>query len=103
MNENANFGDSAEEIVRRARAVGAEVTGLVDAVSQVAGVARSAIDLDRRMREKPAQTLLIAAGVGYIAGGGFFTPFTRTMLRVGTRFWLLPALRNTILNRQELH
>lgn len=101
---NQGFGEGAEEVVRRARAVGAEVSGLVEAVGAVAQTARQAINLEQRMKESPAKTLLIAAGVGYIAGGGFFTPFTGTMLRLGTRLWLIPTIRNTIINStQEFH
>ena len=103
-NQGAGFGEGAEEVVRRARAVGSEVSGLVEAVGSVAQGAKQAINLEQRIKDSPAKTLLIAAGIGYIAGGGFFTPFTGAMLRLGTRLWLLPTIRNTILNStQELH
>lgn len=101
--QGQGIGDGAEEVVRRARAVGTELGGLVEAVGDVAKGARKAVNLDQRMADKPVQTLLIAAGIGYIAGGGFFTPLTGTMLRLGTRLWLLPTLRNTFLNTEELH
>ena len=97
------FGDSAEKIVRHARGIGDELGGLAEAVGGVIGTAKAKIDLDRRMREEPLKTLLIAAGIGYVAGGGFFTPFTGKMLRVGARLWLIPALRTQLMNREELH
>jgi len=104
VNQGPGIGSGAEEVVRRARAVGNEVSGLVEAVGSVAAGAKQAINLEERMKEAPVKTLLIAAGIGYVAGGGFFTPFTGTMLRLGTRLWLLPTIRNTILNStQELH
>ena len=102
-NGNASFGDSAEKIVRHARGVGEEVGGIAEAVGGVVQTTKQKIDFDRRMREEPLKTLLIAAGIGYIAGGGFFTPFTGRMLRLGARLWLIPAVRNQLISKQELH
>lgn len=101
--ENTSFGEGAEKIVRHARGIGDEIGGLAEAVGGMAGTAKSKIDLERRMREEPVKTLLIAAGIGYVVGGGFFTPFTGRMLRLGARLWLIPAVRNQLMNREELH
>ncbi len=98
-----SFGDGAEKVVRHARGIGEELGGLAEAVGEMVGTARTRIDFDRRMREEPMKTLLIAAGIGYVAGGGFFTPFTGRMLRLGARLWLIPAVRNQLTNREELH
>lgn len=38
----------------------------------------------------PYAVLGAAAGVGYILGGGLFTPFTRRLLRVGLKAAALP-------------
>lgn len=50
------------------------------------------LDLPRQMREHPYRTLAIAAGVGYVLGGGLFTPLTATLVRVGARAALVPML-----------
>lgn len=94
-------GGAADEFFEHTRAAGRELAAAAGAAAKIAKATRERVDLDRRVREHPAQTLLIAAGAGYLAGGGFFTPFTGTMLRVGTRLWLVPALRSTLFNRQE--
>lgn len=99
---NETFGDDAEKVLRHARGISEELSGMRDAVGGIVRTAKEKIDLDRRMREEPAKTMLIAAGLGYIAGGGFFTPFTGRMLRVGARLWLLPAIKNQLLE-QEYH
>lgn len=101
--ESGTFTDGAEQVLRHARSISEEVAGLVGALAGMAQSARGRVDLDRRMRESPAKTLLTAAAVGYVAGGGFFTPFTGRLLRVGARLWLVPALKRQLMNRQELH
>ena len=76
------------------------VSGLAEAVSGIAQAAKSRIDLERRIREEPVKTLIIAAGVGYVAGGGFFTPFTGRLLRVGARLWLIPMLKRQLMTQE---
>src|SRR2546423_5789896 len=100
--ESGTFADGAEQVLRHARTISEELAELVGALGGMARSARSKVDVDRRMRESPGKTLLTAAAVGYVAGGGFFTPFTRRLLRVGARLWLLPAPKRQLMNRQEL-
>ena len=45
----------------------------------------------------PYQTLLIAAGVGYVVAGGLFTRLTFNALRVGMRVGALPILQRELL------
>ena len=101
--KNPELGNSAEEVLRRARAAKEELSGLATAVAGIAGGVKQGLDIDRRLREEPVKTLLIAAGIGYIAGGGFFTPTTSRMLRLGARLWLLPTIRRSLINQQEYH
>ena len=53
--------------------------------------------LSWRMRHHPYQTLLVAAGVGYILGGGLFTRLTLNLLRVGFRMGALPIAQRELL------
>jgi hypothetical protein len=106
----AELGDAAEQALRHLRALAEDAGALRDTLSSMASIVEERVDLDRRMRETPARTLLIAAGIGYVAGGGLFTPTTGTLLRLGTRFWLMPALRKrftstppTSHREEELH
>lgn len=100
---DGGFADGAEQVLRHVRTISEEVSGLAGAVSSLVEAARSKIDVERRLRDEPVKTMLIAAGVGYLAGGGFFTPFTGRLMRVGARLWLIPALKNQLVNRQEYH
>lgn len=53
-------------------------------------------DLSARVRERPYQSLLIAAGVGYVLGGGLFTRLTYNTVRIGLRVGA-PLLQRQIL------
>jgi hypothetical protein len=51
----------------------------------VVAQAVTSLDIRGRMTRHPYQTLLIAAGVGYVLGGGLFTRLTANVFRVGMR------------------
>lgn len=46
--------------------------------------------LQRYYEENPYVVLAAAAGVGYIAGGGLFSPFTRRLVRIGMKAVFVP-------------
>lgn len=52
-------------------------------------------------QRNPFAVLGAAAGVGYILGGGLFTPFTRRLLRVGLKAAALPVAASQL--RQLAH
>jgi hypothetical protein len=94
---------SAEDILQHARAASQEIAALAGAVAGVGRKIANAVDFENRMREKPVQTLAVAFGAGYVAGGGFFTPVTGRFLKLATRLWLLPAIRRELTNQQGYH
>jgi hypothetical protein len=61
---------------------------------------RDAIDIKGRMRRQPYGTLAAALGIGYVLGGGIFTPLTsrivRLALRIGVRAAFLPLLKDQV-------
>ena len=61
----------------------------------------TALDLPGRMSRHPYQTMLIAAGVGYILGGGLFTRLTANVFRVGMRLGALPVVQRQLLGVAE--
>lgn len=54
-------------------------------------------DLTGRMQRHPYQTLIIAAGVGYVLGGGLFTRLTLNALRLGARAASIPIVQRELL------
>ena len=67
-----------------------------DAVSDIKRVA----DIDGRVRRNPYGTVAAAVGIGYVLGGGIFTPLTARIvglgLRIGIRLALLPMMKDQI-------
>lgn len=50
-----------------------------------------------QVRQHPYQALLVAAGVGYILGGGLFTRLTLTVVQTGLRMGALPIVQRQLL------
>jgi hypothetical protein len=51
-------------------------------------------EVERRAREHPYPVLALAMMVGYLAGGGFFSRFTRPLARAAMGALLVPAVRD---------
>jgi len=61
-------------------------TGLLGLASaETALELHRALDLDRRVQQRPYATVAAAAGVGYVLGGGLFSAPTRRLLGLGLR------------------
>lgn len=54
--------------------------------------------LERYYKENPYVVLAAAAGVGYILGGGTFSPFSRRIARIGMKALILPIAASQIKN-----
>jgi hypothetical protein len=67
-----------------------------DAVSDL----KRAADIDGRVQRNPYGTVAAALGIGFVLGGGIFTPLTARILglglRLGVRLALLPLLKDQI-------
>jgi len=70
-------------------------------IAEAASELYERLDIGRQLQEHPYRTLAIAAGIGYVLGGGLFTPLTGTLLRIGARAAMLPMLQNTITGPVE--
>ena len=87
---------TAERLVKHSRALGADVRELAGDVAEAGRELREKVDLSRAIQEHPFRSLLIAAGVGYVLGGGLFTRLTGHVVRIGTRAMVLPILRSQL-------
>jgi hypothetical protein len=58
------------------------------------------VDLGGRVNKHPYGTLAAAVGIGYLLGGGLFTPLTGRIvglgLRLGLRLAVLPLLKDQL-------
>ncbi len=61
---------------------------------------KRAADIDGRVERNPYGTVAAALGIGFVLGGGLFTPLTARIvgmgLRIGVRLALLPMLKDQI-------
>ncbi len=79
--------DAAQEFVDEAKASG---QGFMDAV-----------DLTARVERNPYGMIAAALGIGYVLGGGLFTPTTSRLLRLGLKLSALPLVRGELMGLAE--
>jgi hypothetical protein len=88
--------------------VGERVDQLGSSANQFFTDARGAVhdlgaglDLKGRVQRNPYGMVAAAIGVGYVLGGGLFTPLTARMLRVGVRLAMLPFVKDELRGMAE--
>ena len=88
--------------------VGERVDQLGSSATQFFTDARGAVhdlgaglDLKGRVQRNPYGMVAAAIGVGYVLGGGLFTPLTARMLRVGVRLAMLPFVKDELMGMAE--
>jgi len=75
-----------------------EARAFKDAVGSQADSFTRAIDLRGRVQRNPLGMVLAAAGVGYLLGGGLFSPLTGRAVRIGLRLALIPLIKSQLSN-----
>lgn len=83
------------------RSVGRRIDDLGDGLDQVEeALADAKARVEGQVIRSPYTTLAAAIGVGYVLGGGLFTPFTARVvggaLRLGLRVAVLPLLQQEL-------
>ena len=81
--------EHASRMVDEARAFGSALSGSVDSLTQ-------ALDLRGRVERNPIGMMFAALGVGYVLGGGLFSPTTARLLRIGARLALVPIIKSQV-------
>ncbi len=71
-----------------------------DANSALNGLS-DAVGLTDNVEKAPYAMLSAALGVGYIVGGGLFTPTTGRLIRLGMKLAALPMVRDRLLDVAE--
>ncbi|RKG91163.1 hypothetical protein [Corallococcus terminator] len=92
--DDAGFGQRVDQL-------GSDAQQFIDnARSAVADLGQT-LDLKGRVERNPYGTLAIAAGVGYVLGGGLFTPLTARILKLGVRLAALPFVKDELVGMAE--
>lgn len=73
------------------RALMEDTRRLADDVRQIYDTVRTEQLIGKYYEKNPYAVLATAAGLGYVLGGGLFTPFTRRVLRIGMKALVLPV------------
>ena len=81
--------EHAKRAVDEARAFGTAVSGSVEDLGR-------ALDLRGRVDRHPIGMVFAAMGVGYVLGGGLFSPLTGKLLKIGVRLALLPIIKSQL-------
>jgi hypothetical protein len=99
-NGRAPGGDGAKNLGRRAEKVGTAAEQVWDRTRDSFSDLGDALDIKGRVDRHPYGTVAAALGIGYVLGGGLFTPLTgsivRLGMRIGMRLAVLPLLRQEI-------
>ena len=82
--------DHAKKAVDEARA-------FKEAVRSQAQSFSKSVDLRGRVQRNPLSMVAAAAGIGYLLGGGLFSPLTGRLLKYGLRVALIPLLKNQLV------
>ena len=73
-----------------------EAKAFTDAVSSTATNFSQAVDLRGRVQRNPIAMVCVAAGVGYVLGGGLFSPTTARLLKIGMRLAIIPFVKSQL-------
>lgn len=90
MSNDQTATTDAERILRDGQKVLDDSKRLADDLRQAAEKANPTQALQATYEQNPYAVIAGAAGVGYLLGGGLFTPFTRRMLRIGMKALIVP-------------
>jgi hypothetical protein len=88
-NEQKGAFDHAKAAVDEAKAFKRAVSSSVENFS-------SSVDLRGRVQRHPIGMVFAALGVGYVLGGGLFSPFTSRLLKVGIRLAVIPLVKSQL-------
>lgn len=86
---NVDAMGHAKKAVEEARAFKEAVVGHATSFS-------SSVDLRGRVQKNPILMVAAAAGVGYVLGGGLFSPFTGKLVKYGLRIAILPLIKSQL-------
>ena len=95
--QHTNGHRHAEKVIERSRVLRDDAQALAGELRGAVEDINAKLDLHGRMERNPYATLAVAAGIGYVLGGGLFSNFTGRALRMGVRLMLLPMIRNELM------
>ncbi len=90
--------DCDQRAMDHAKRMAEEARAFKEAVASQADSFTRSIDLRGRVQRNPLGMVAAAAGVGYVLGGGLFSPLTGRLLSIGLRLALIPLVKSQLSN-----
>ena len=98
-------GDGTKKRGKRIEKVGHTAEHVWDRTRDSVSDIRDALDIPGRVERHPYGTVAAAVGIGYVLGGGLFSPLTarivRLGIRIGLRLAVLPLVKQEIAEMVE--
>ena len=98
-------GDGTKKLGKRIEKVGHTAEQVWDRTRDSFSEMGDALDIKGRVNRHPYGTVAAAIGIGYVLGGGLFTPLTggivRLGVRIGMRLAVLPLLKQEVAELVE--
>ncbi|MEW5852455.1 MAG: hypothetical protein AB2A00_26950 [Myxococcota bacterium] len=92
-----SFTPSPEtSLAAQARQILGTATTLVEQLLRTAGLVSRRVDLRGRVERNPLGTLALAAGVGFVLGGGLITRFSARLVGLGIKLVAVPVLLDRV-------
>jgi hypothetical protein len=92
--DNQGFGQRVDQIGSEAQQLWSNARSAVSDLGQT-------LDIKGRVERNPYGMMAAALGVGYVLGGGLFTPLTGRILKLGVRLAMLPFVKDELLSMAE--
>jgi hypothetical protein len=92
--EGQGFGQRVDQIGSEAQQLWSDARSAVTDLSET-------LDIKGRVERNPYGMVAAALGVGYVLGGGLFTPLTARILKLGVRLAMLPFVKDELLGMAE--
>ncbi len=104
-NGRAAAGDGTKKLGKRVEKVGHTAEQVWDRTRDSVSDFGEALDIKGRVDRHPYGTVAAAIGIGYVLGGGLFTPLTGRIVRlglgIGMRLAVLPLLKREVAELME--
>ena len=90
--------DDAQRLIDDSRNLMDDSKQVVEDVQRLYQRATNDGGLAKTYQDNPFAVLAAAAGVGYLLGGGLFSPFTQRILKIGMKGLVIPIASSQLKN-----
>jgi hypothetical protein len=90
--------DDAHRLIDDSRTLVDDSKRVAQDVQQLYDRLRNQGALGKYYQDNPYAVLAAAAGVGYVLGGGLFSPFTKRILRIAMKGMIIPVAGSQLKN-----